>query len=263
MAVKNTFKFMFSSIWLNIQKEWRYKTAFFSQMFLMMANNLILIIEYVVIFSMVDDIGGYGLSEAMVLFAVSAGAFGIAHIFFGGLWGMSQTVYDGKLDVFLTQPKNALLGIACSKTDISAIGDFLSGFALFALAGVPWWYYLAYIPLVFVGGFLYAGLYATFTNLCFVIKNAYTAATCVENIFINTSNRPPAIYSVGVRMVLYTAIPALFMAFVPVEFILFQFNIWWALAYLGVAIFWVLLAFLTFKLGLKKYNSGSIMSGRL
>lgn len=263
MAVKNNLKFLFSSVGLNIQKAWRYKPAFFMNIFMMIANNLIVLIEYVVIYQFTTDIGGYSMGDAMVLMAICAGGFGLSGVFFAGIRDIHKTVYDGKLDVFLTQPKNALLSIGCSRTDISGFGDFLSGFLIMAIAGAPWHWYLLYIPIACVSAMLYVGVVATFSSICFWVKNGNVLSVCVENIMLNTTTFPPMIYNFATRLVLFTVVPALFMAFVPVQYVLRDFNIWWTLGFVGVTIFWLILGFLLFRLGLKRYNSGNIMSARM
>ena len=120
MAVKNNLKMIFSYFKLNVKKEWKYKTSFFMQIAMMILNDLFFIIQWYIIFQLVDNIGGYGFNETMLLFGIAAGGFGFSHAFFGGAWNIKDIVYDGKLDVFLTQPKSVLLNVSCSSTEISA-----------------------------------------------------------------------------------------------------------------------------------------------
>ena len=111
MGVKSNLKLIFSYFILNIKKEWQYKASFIMQIISMMFNNLFFIIQWKVIFSIVDNIGGYGFRETMLLWAVCAGSYGFCHVFFNGAWSIRDLVYDGRLDVYFTQPKNMLLNI--------------------------------------------------------------------------------------------------------------------------------------------------------
>ena len=119
MAVKNNLKLIFSYFKLNLKKEYKYKASFFMQMSMMILNDLFFIIQWLIVFDLIDNIGGYGFNETIMLFGVAAGAFGFSHTFFYGAWHIKDTVYDGKLDVFLTQPKNVLINTCCASTDIS------------------------------------------------------------------------------------------------------------------------------------------------
>lgn len=256
-------KLIFDYFLLNLKKEWQYKTSFFMQIVMMILNDAFFIIQWVVIFQIVDDIGGYGLNEALMLFALSAGYFGIAKTFFGGIFNINSLIYDGKLDVYLTQPKNLLINVSCSSTDISAIGDIFYVFVVLVIVGAAWWWYFAILPIIILGGILYASLYATYASLAFFVKRGDAVAQAVEGAFMKADKYPPSIYNFAVKVLLYTVIPSAFFTFVPLEYLLLGFNIWWACIYVGFISVWVFLAFFCFRRGVKRYNSGSLFGGRL
>jgi ABC-2 type transport system permease protein len=77
------------------------------------------------------------------------------------------------------------------------------------------------------------------------------------------SNYPPVIFNTIAKILLFTIIPCGFMIFLPAESIFLGFSIWGIVAMLGFALLVTILAFILFKKGLKKYNSGSLMGGRL
>jgi ABC-type uncharacterized transport system permease subunit len=62
---------------------------------------------------------------------------------------------------------------------------------------------------------------------------------------------------------MFTIIPTFFFSFIPVEYFFLNPNIWWIVGSVAFTALWVVLAFVTFNKGLKKYNSGSLMGGRL
>ena len=78
-----------------------------------------------------------------------------------------KLVYEGKIDVYLTQPKNVLLNIVCSTTSVSALGDFLYAFVALAIAGAEWWWYLAIFPVSIVGGIIFSAVIVCFQCLSF------------------------------------------------------------------------------------------------
>ena len=263
MAVKNHLKLIFNYFILNLKKEWKYKSSFFMQIVMMILNDLFFIIQWVIIFKMVDNIGGYGFNETLLLFGVAAGGFGISHAFFGGAWHLRDMIYDGKLDVFLTQPKNILLNICCSSTEISAIGDILYAYIVLIIIGAPCHWYLLMIPVIILSGLVFVSVYVIFCTLCFYIKRGDAVAKAVEGAMNKAGNYPPAIYNTVVNTILYTIIPVFFFTFVPANYFLIDFNIWWVLISIAATSALVLLSFIFFKIGLKKYNSGSLMGGRL
>ena len=263
MAVKNNLKLMFSYLILNLKKEWKYKASFFMQIIMMILNDLFFIIQWFIIFQLVDNIGGYGFKETMLLWGIAAGGYGISHAFFGGAWNIKDIVYEGKLDVYLTQPKNVLLNVCCSTTEVSALGDIAYAFVILAIIGAPWYWYLLMIPAMIIAGLIYASVYVTYASLCFYIKRGDAVAKSVEGTINKAGNYPMAIYNTFVKGLLFTIIPAAFYTFVPAQYFFLTPNVWWIIGSILVTTVWVLLAFISFKLGLKKYNSGNLMGGRL
>ena len=121
--VGNNLKLIFSYFKLNMLKELEYKTSFILKVIMMILNDAFFIIQWYIIFNLVDNIGGYGFNETMMLWAISAGGYGISHAFFAGAWNLKEVIYEGRMDVFLAQPKNVLINVCCSSTQIAAIGD--------------------------------------------------------------------------------------------------------------------------------------------
>lgn len=263
MVGKNNLKLIFSYFKLNVKKEWKYKTSFFMQILMMILNDLFFIIQWYIIFQLVDNIGGYGFNETMLLWAMAAGGFGFSHAFFGGAWNIKEIVYDGKLDVFLTQPKNVLLNVCCSTTNISAIGDMIYSFVVLAIIGAPWHWYILIIPAMVLSGLVYVSAYVVYVSLCFYIKGGDAVAKSMESTLNKVGNYPSAIFNGAVKALFLTFIPAFFYTFIPAQYLFITPNIWMILIAVAVTAIWVVLAFVLFKFGLKKYNSGNLMGGRL
>lgn len=261
--VVNNIKLIFNYFKLNVKKEWQYKPAFFMQVVMMVLNDLFLIIQWAVVFGIVDNIGGYDFYDTITLFALSAGSFGFAHTFFCGAWNLKEFVYNGKLDVYLTQPKSLLLNVCCSSTDIGAIGDMIYAFIILVITGAPWYHYLLMIPAIIMGGIIITAVYVSYASLCFYIKGGDAMAKSVDSTILKAANYPKAIFNQSAKYLLLTIMPAFFVTTIPFESFFMNFNIYGILLMLIVTIIWILIAFTSFKLGLRKYNSGSLMGGRL
>ncbi|MCI8555679.1 MAG: hypothetical protein HFI85_03810 [Clostridia bacterium] len=263
MGVRKNLALIFKYLKINVQKEFQYKTSFFMQIFMMIANNAFFIIQWLVIFSISTNIAGYGFKEVLLLCGISSGMYGVAHLFFGGAFHIGELVYEGKLDVYLTQPKNVLINLSCSSSSMSAIGDILYAFIALAIIGASWWWFLAIIPVCIVGGIIYVAIVVCFQSISFYIKRGNAIADMVSSAVTLFSNYPPEIFNTITKFLLYTIIPVGFIIFVPAKYIFFSFNAWWILGMIGFAVVLCALAFLFFYLGLKKYNSGNLMGGRL
>ena len=262
MVVKNL-ALIFRYFKLNLKKEYEYKISFFMKIIMMILNDAFFVLQWVIIFNVTDKIGNYGFREVMLLWALSAGSYGVAHAFFEGAFNMGHLIYEGKIDVFLTQPKSVLLNLSCSETSVSALGDIIYSFIALMIAGAEWWWYLAIIPVSIISGIIYVGVIACFQTLSFYIKRGSSVADMINLSSTMFSNYPPIIFNTFIKVILFTIIPCGFAAFVPAEYIFLGFNVWWVLAFVGVAVFIVFLAFVLFNKGLRRYNSGNLMGGRL
>ena len=263
MAVKNNLKLILSYFKLNVKKEWKYKASFFMQIAMMILNDLFFIIQWIIIFGLVDNIGGYGFKETMLLWAVAAGGYGFSHTFFAGAWNIKDIVYEGKLDVYLTQPKSVLINVCASSTDIAAIGDLLYAYVVLIMIGAPWYWYLLMIPAMILSGLVYVAVYVVYVSLCFHVKRGDAIAKSVEGTINKAGNYPPGIFNFAIKTLFYTVIPTFFFTFVPVQYFFLTPSLMWMGIALGVTVFWVALAFIVFNLGLKKYSSSNLMVGRL
>ncbi len=254
---------IFKYLKLNITKVMQYKTSFIMQIVMMILNNAFFIFQWIVIFNITDSINGYGFNEVMLLWGLTAGSYGVAHLFFNGAFSIGDLVYEGKIDVYLTQPKNVLINICSSSSSISAIGDIIYCFLMLIIAKAAWWWYLAAIPIIIIGGLIYTSIIVCFQTISFYAKQGNSVADIISTGIINFANYPIGIFNDFIKFLMFTIIPCGFMVFVPVQYIFLSFNIYWVLGLIAFTIFVMFLAFFLFNRGLKKYSSSNLMTGRL
>ena len=134
--VRNQIKVIFLSLKYNIMREMTNKVTFVSNVLFMILNNSSFIIQWVVLFSLKQEIGGYTMKEIILLWGMASGTFGISRIVFSRAFELSELIIEGKLDTFLVQPKNVFLSAITSETKISAIGDLIYGYICLFVYGV-------------------------------------------------------------------------------------------------------------------------------
>ena len=106
-------------------------------------------------------------------------------------------------------------------------------------------------------------MYVVYVSLCFFVKRGDALAKSAEGTILKAANYPPAIFNTVVKGLFFTLVPTFFYTFIPAQYLFLTPNIWWVIGLLAVTTVWVLLAFISFRQGLKKYNSGNLMGGRL
>ena len=136
MEVKNQIKVMVLSVKYNIMKQMTNKVTFITNIVFMILNNASFIVQWIILFNLKNEIGGYTIREVVLLWGIAASTYGIAHIVFCKAFDIPELIINGKLDTFLVQPKNVFLGVLTSDTKISAIGDLIYGYICLAIYGI-------------------------------------------------------------------------------------------------------------------------------
>ena len=79
-AVKNQCRVCLLSLKYNMMREMLNKTTFLSNVGFMILNNAAFIVQWVILFHLKEDIGGYTMEEVMLLWGLAAGSYGLARI---------------------------------------------------------------------------------------------------------------------------------------------------------------------------------------
>ena len=262
MAVKKNIRLIFLSFKYNILKSMDNRISFISQVIGMVLNDGIMVIQWIVLFSLKDNIGGYGFKEVLLLWAIAASTYGGAHSFFFNTFSLSSLLYKGKLDSFLIQPTNTLISTLSSASSVSAIGDIFYGviILIFIKASIVTW--MLFFILSIFGGIIIASFGVICHSLTFWLGNVEDFADNFIAALINVSTYPDGVFSKEVRWILLTIIPAAFTVYFPIK-VLTELNIPLLFGVMAFSIFMASLAFIIFNKGLKKYSSSDLMSARI
>lgn len=262
MGVKNQIKVLMLSVKYNIMKQMVNKVTFATNILFMILNNASFIVQWIILFSLKDEIGGYTIKEVLLLWGIAAGVFGISHIFFYKAFEIPDLIINGKLDSFLVQPKNVLLSVISSDTSVSAIGDLIYAYICLAIYGLTLQNLILFTIFIITGGIILTAFASIVGSLCFWITKGDMLADSLTNIMINFATYPGTIFKTGIKMLLYTIIPVGIANYLPVDTIL-NFNLANFIYIIVFTILITLLAFVIFYKGLKRYSSSNLMSSRI
>ncbi|WP_027631754.1 ABC transporter permease [Clostridium hydrogeniformans] len=263
MEVKKNIKLIGYYFKFNLSAAMEYRVSFIIQVVGMIINNASFIFFWWILFSNVGDIGGYGFKDTLMLFSIMSTSFGLAFILFGNIGTISKMIINGELDSYLLQPKDPLMNIICSKSIVSAFGDFVYGIILFIISSD---YTLKSIVLFLFFSLLsciiFSSVMILVSSLSFYIGNGEGVSNLMGEFMVNFSIYPKEIFKGGVKFIIYTIIPAGFTSHIPIELIK-DFNIRDFLMLIGVTIIWSVLAYMIFYKGLKKYESGNLITTKI
>lgn len=262
MAVKNQIKVMFLSVKYNIMKQMVNKVTFITNILFMILNNSTFIIQWIILFNLKSEIGGYELKEIFILWGLASSTYGIAHIFFYKAFYFSDLIVNGKLDTFLVQPKNVYLSVITSETSISAIGDLIYGYICLILYGLTLKNFILFTLFSITGGIIIAAFSAILGSISFWTVKSELISKSLSDIMINFGTYPGTIFKGCVKLLLYTIVPVGFANYIPVETII-NFNCINILYVILFTIFITALSVFIFYKGLKRYSSSNLMVSRI
>lgn len=261
MEVKNTINFIFKSLSCNFKSALEYKKSFIMQTIFMIINNGFFLIFWSVVFAINGgNISGIEMKDILYLWSIPVLAWGIVHFFFGGTVEFNRYIVNCELDTYLLQPKNMFFNIATSKSDLGAFGDILYGFTLtLVVAGSIENFLMMMLYTVISAVFLICVIMIGRSLAIWLGDVENIAHVYEQSLFATLTTYPEAVFGKGIKLLMYTVIPAMYAVHLPIK-LLGQFDIKiFALIIVAMTIF-VFIAWLLFKQVLKKYESGNNIS---
>lgn len=262
MAVKNQIKISFLSVKYALMREMLNKVTFFTNIIFMILNNAAFIVQWIVLFSLKNNVGGYTFNQVILLWGIAAGTYGVAHFFFKKAFSLSDTINNGKLDSFLVQPKNVLLSAITTDVETSALGDIIYAYIMLFIYGFSIVKFLLFTLFIICGGLIITSVSVILSSLSFWFSKSDVITDTGNSLMINFATYPDGIFKGVIRIFMYTILPVGIVNYLPVK-ILSEFNLGLTFIVLGVTIIFISLAFIVFYKGLKKYSSSNLMIAKI
>ncbi len=255
--VMRELKFIFAVWKANLQSLMEYRASFLTQMIGMMVNDFMYFAIWIIFFQRFKDVNGWGVGDMYITYGVLASAFGLVALLFGNAFTLSEIINNGRLDYYLSLPRPVLLHAVASRTIASGMGDFVYGFLSYGLSGqFSWDGLLRFVLAALLAATVFVSFLILIQSLAFWIGVMSNLTALFVNALLTFGIYPATLFDNYAKLILFTIIPAAFIGAIPGEFI--RAFTWQTLAELlaGAAVF-LLLAVTLFRLGLRRYESGS------
>lgn len=262
MEVKNQLRVFYLSLKYALMREMLNKVTFITNILFMILNNACFIVQMLVLFSLKEDVGGYSFREMLLLWGMAAGTYGVSRFFFNHAFNLSDTINNGKLDAYLVQPKNVLISSITNEVETSAIGDMIYAYIMLFVYGFTIPRFVLYTIFIICGGLILTCVSVIFSSLSFWFSKSDVITDRVNSIMTNFATYPDGIFKGIVKIILFTMIPVGIANYLPVR-IIREFNINLFLIVILVTILLVVISFVVFYKGLKKYSSSNLMVARM
>lgn len=262
MEVKNQLKVTGLSIKYAMMRELLNKATFISNIIFMILNNSCMIVQWIVLFSLKSDMGGYNFRQVLLLWGMAAGVYGVSHFFFKKCFSLSDTINSGKLDAYIVQPKNILLSTITSDIEVSALGDMLFAIIVYFIYGFTIKGFVLFILFAIIGGLMLTAVSVILHSLSFWFNNADMVADVGNSLMTNFATYPDGIFKGITKWLLFTLIPVGIANYIPIKIII-EFNPYLFIINISVCILLIIFAYVIFYRGLKRYSSSNLMSARI
>lgn len=250
-------KFLFAVWKANLQSMMEYRGAFVLQAFGMMVNNGIYFLIWIIFFDRFKDVRGWQLGDMYITYGIVASSFGLVSVLFGNAFNLGDIITKGRLDYYLSLPRPVLLHALASRSIASGFGDFTYGFLSYVLSGQYSWDGLGRFVLgTLAGAAVFAAFLILIQSLTFWIGSTSYLGALALNAMITFAIYPITLFDNAAKLILFTLIPAALMGAVPAEFV--RSFTWITLGKLMLGAFaFLFIAASSFRLGLRRYESGS------
>ncbi len=226
-----------------------------TQIAIMFANDCMWVAFWLLFFREVGAIRGWDTDRVMVLLAVLTTSGGIVLGVFHNVRNIGQLVADGGLDAALALPVHPLPHLLLRKVQPIGLGDLVFGLVLFVVAGDPTpTRTLVFALGVFVSSVLLGSFLVLLGSLAFFAGRNEASELGFHSILV-FSAYPVDVFTGAFKVLLYSAVPAGFVAAVPARLIE-RFDLPLALGFGAVTVAFAVVAVATFDRGLRRYTGG-------
>lgn len=248
---------------LNVAGAMEFRLSFLLTAGMMVVNNVVWILFWSIYFNRFQIVNGWTLQDVMMMWAVSAGGYGLMAVLFGNTRNVANMVATGQLDLYMTQPKPILLHVLISRMSVSAMGDFIFAVIIYAMFGDLSLLGAVKFVLALLAAMSIFLFFILIANcLAFYIGNAEGLSFQLFNGLLAFSTYPTNIFKGFGKLVLFTVIPAGFISYMPIG-LLRGIDVPFLLGAAGVGVVLAGGGIWMFYRGLKRYSSGNVMTMRM
>jgi len=239
-----------------------YQTDFFIMIISAVLTQLLGIVFLWVVYNRIPDINGWTFWEVVFMYAMIYLTEGFGALFFEGTWRLGGLVNRGELDVMLLRPVSPILQVLANGIGMNGIGNIVIGFIMIGQAltkvDLHWSFgkLVIAILLIITAVAIRVSINLAANTSAFWIKNAGNAFPIMIHNLGEFAKYPITIFSMGIQLLVAVLVPFAFVSFFPAYYLFDKSTSPWIwLAPPVAAIYCGAVAYLLFRIGLRKYES--------
>jgi len=259
-SFKNYIGLLIAYTQINLNSQLEYRGAFISEAIGMLINDCFWVGFWLIFFRRFPVLQGWNAKDIVTLWAISAAGFGVAYAVMGNSWYLPGLIVNGQLDLWMLQPRAVLPHLLVGRTLVTAWGDAVFGYLVYLGFVRPDLHHAALFVLLSLSvAMAFVGLGVLTASLTFYLGNGTLLAEQWRFAAITFSTYPESLFTGAVKLLLFTAIPAGFISYIPVRALRNLSLMDAGLAAMG-SIGIMAAGAAAFYLGLRRYESGNLIS---
>lgn len=233
------------------------RAAFWLQAGGMVVNNGFWLLLWFLFFTGFREVGGWRLADVARLIGVVYLLFGLTTVFLGGYRDLAGAILRGDIDSLLTQPAAVLPRLLSRESMPSAWGDIFAGLVVLTFsARLDLLGAAGAVAAVVIGASVWLSTAVIFGSLAFWIADARSLARDLMDFTLMVSMYPASIYEGWTKILIFTVLPAGFIAVAPVELVRHP-SVGALAVAIGAGVAFPIAASIVFGAGLKRYRRGA------
>ena len=248
---------------VNWRSALEYRANFVFEMLLSILEVGMYLFYWKIFFSISDGIPGVTFEQLAALVVFNHVIYGIADtLMAGNVWDTGEMIVKGQLDIFLVQPKSAIYQLFFSGAQpLRAVQIVVGALVFFVVVPINAQSVLFFVLGSMVGASIFVSWVIALHSLTFRLGNI-TMVYKLLSVILHFAKKPANIFSVAVRLVLYTVIPAAYVGSVQAGQ-MFAPEPWAIAGLLTLGVVAPFLAVAIFRQGMRRYESGNLVGVRM
>ena len=209
-----------------IRADLQYRTSFFLFLF---SQTLVAGLDLAVIavlFTQVDSIAGWSVTEVALLYAVASLGFGLADLFISEVELASRHIKAGTFDLFLLRPAGALVQLCAAEFAPRRLGRSIQPLVVLVITltrvDVGWTpVKVALVPTaVLSGSVIFGSIWVITSSLAFWAVETQEVANSFTYGGVTLSGYPIDVFGTWLRRFVIFVVPVAFASYLPVAYLL-------------------------------------------
>jgi ABC-2 type transport system permease protein len=217
-AVLRTYRYLVGA---RIRSDWQYRVSF---ALFMLSQTVIAGLDLaviVVLFDVVDALGGWTVDQVAVLYGFTMLSFGLGDLFVSQVEAASRHIREGTFDRFLLRPLPSILQLSAMEFALRRVGRSVPGLVVLALAltraDIDWTVdRVLLVPVTIVSGLaIFGSVWVVTSSISFWAVGAQEVANTFTYGGSFAHQYPLHVYARWLRTALGWVVPMAFVAYVP------------------------------------------------